>query len=783
MRALLLCAAALLLLSPDAAFALDAAVDVSDPCQMQWIRDHRDGPGTVAPGFPLDVPGSGVQWQVTPPPGLLPGQWWDIQIGDAYDTPSAGSGLLNCYGFPIATGFADWTGYTSFTLTFSNCSATDWFMADILVHTGWTNPPFNEPDTQYAAGWTWVAPGQTVTLAVDLTSAVNLNHVSNISFKLGTNFGTNPYEGTAICATVGPVDYVAPDPTGLCISTATPCVTVPVNLVQASGSSVRGASVTLQLSPELQLCGAGFQPGPLFSNPPWGSASPYFYVLNNGGGSYTIDYSILGAPCGPNTGGLLFTMDVGASPAALPDDTGTITVTSVIVRDCVNQPVPAASGPPALIPIDRTGPAAIADLVATQVKTGNDSDGTTKIQLTFTPPGDAVAMAVYRAPFGNYPEYDDPPGAGSVPLPAAYPPPAPWVLTAVAGSPGFDEVAVRDFWYYAAYTWDGCGNVSAASNMTPGTLNYHLGDVTDGVTPGTGDNLVGTIDITLLGINYGNALVPGDLLNYLDVGPTTDFSVNARPTTDNLVQFEDLMMFAINYGSVSKPGILPGGRNAITVHVPADGAAGLLEVSLELSSNGLVQGVSVPLRWNADIVEPVDFVSGELLQRQNGMGVAFSPAPGIVDATVFGSPLSGEGILATVRFRIIGEGDPGIGLGEVTARDAANRPIALDGAVMSGGGRDLTPVVTQLLPSAPNPFRAGTTIAFSLAAAGPARIQVYGFDGRLVRTLIDGVAPAGESRVAWDGRDNRGRDVAAGMYVVRFEATGHAISQRVVRLQ
>ena len=66
-----------------------------------------------------------------------------------------------------------------------------------------------------------------------------------------------------------------------------------------------------------------------------------------------------------------------------------------------------------------------------------------------------------------------------------------------------DEVTNRDFWYYVAFVTDGCGNVSAVSNRTNGTLNYHLGDVTNGFVAGTGNNLVDTILSTVARIEIG----------------------------------------------------------------------------------------------------------------------------------------------------------------------------------------------------------------------------------------------------------------------------------------
>jgi hypothetical protein len=767
------------------AFASDAGFGVGDACQSQWIRDYRNGPGLLDAGFPLDVTGSGVEWQVSPPVGQTAG-WWDIEIGDAYDTPATGSGMLTCYGFPVVSGFVDWTGYTSFTLSFTNCSLTDWFMADVVVNTGWTNSPYYETDNQYTSGWTWIAPGQTLAVTVDLAAAVNLNHVSNISFKLGTNYGnSNWYDGTHICTTVAPGDYVAPDPTGLCISTATPCVTVPVDLVQSSGSTVRGTSVTLQLSPELELCGAGIQPGPLFSNPPWGSATPYFYVLDNGNGSYTVDYSILGLACGPTTGGQLFTLDVGASALAGVDDVGTITVTEVIVRDCDNGPVDALPGLPASIPIDRSGPDAVVDLLATQVKTGNDADGTTGIQLSWSTPGDAVQVEVYRAPFGNYPEYDDPPGAGSAPVAPAYPPSAPWALTAVTASGAVDEVAVRDFWYYAIYTQDGCGNWSAVSNRTDGTLNYHLGDVSGIGGPGNGDNLVGTIDISLLGAHYGITLAAPDPVGYLDVGPTTDSSTNGRPTTDNAIQFEDLIIFAINYGAVSKPVARPlaADRNEVALQVgELPGEGGRFDAVIRLASDGSIQGVSVPLVWNAAVVEPVEMIAGDFLDRQSGPAQAFAPRAGAVDAAVFGSTFAGEGELAKLTFRVIGAGEPGIALGEVQARDAENHRVELK-LTTERGDRGTLPAITRLLPCAPNPFLGATAITFTLAEAGPVKLQIYSVGGRLVRTLQDEWTAAGVHEITWNGLDRAGREVASGSYLIKMTTSDRSETQRVIRLR
>ena len=69
----------------------------------------------------------------------------------------------------------------------------------------------------------------------------------------------------------------------------------------------------------------------------------------------------------------------------------------------------------------------------------------------------------------------------------------------------------------------------------------------------------------------------------------------------------------------------------------------------------------------------------------------------------------------------------------------------------------------------------------SLRATGPASLGVYDVSGRRVRTLLAGVQPAGSRTVTWDGRDDAGTQLRAGMYVLRLVA-GERIETRTVRL-
>ncbi|HPF36464.1 MAG TPA: FlgD immunoglobulin-like domain containing protein, partial [Candidatus Krumholzibacteria bacterium] len=88
------------------------------------------------------------------------------------------------------------------------------------------------------------------------------------------------------------------------------------------------------------------------------------------------------------------------------------------------------------------------------------------------------------------------------------------------------------------------------------------------------------------------------------------------------------------------------------------------------------------------------------------------------------------------------------------------------------------PARTMLLGASPNPFNPRTTLRYALAQAGPVRLTVSDMRGRRLAVLVDGVRPAGEHAVVWDGRDAAGRALGSGAYVGVFEAEGRRETRR-----
>ena len=83
----------------------------------------------------------------------------------------------------------------------------------------------------------------------------------------------------------------------------------------------------------------------------------------------------------------------------------------------------------------------------------------------------------------------------------------------------------------------------------------------------------------------------------------------------------------------------------------------------------------------------------------------------------------------------------------------------------------------------PNPFNPVTSIEYYVENKCRVRLKVYNVSGRLVRTLIDEIQEAGPRRVIWNGRDNQGRVVSAGIYFCRFDAADYSESKKIVLLR
>ena len=89
--------------------------------------------------------------------------------------------------------------------------------------------------------------------------------------------------------------------------------------------------------------------------------------------------------------------------------------------------------------------------------------------------------------------------------------------------------------------------------------------------------------------------------------------------------------------------------------------------------------------------------------------------------------------------------------------------------------------VARLEQNRPNPFNPETVISYDAGSGGRVLIRVFDASGRLVRTLVDASQRPGTYSVRWNGRNERGLQVASGRYFYRL-AVGNTVRTRTMTL-
>lgn len=83
----------------------------------------------------------------------------------------------------------------------------------------------------------------------------------------------------------------------------------------------------------------------------------------------------------------------------------------------------------------------------------------------------------------------------------------------------------------------------------------------------------------------------------------------------------------------------------------------------------------------------------------------------------------------------------------------------------------------------PNPFNPSTNIRFELPQQTEVHLSIYNLLGQRIAVLVDESKSAGVYTVQWDGRNNIGKAVASGIYLMRLEAGSEVKIKRMVLLK
>ncbi|MGH7724467.1 MAG: FG-GAP-like repeat-containing protein [Candidatus Eiseniibacteriota bacterium] len=98
-------------------------------------------------------------------------------------------------------------------------------------------------------------------------------------------------------------------------------------------------------------------------------------------------------------------------------------------------------------------------------------------------------------------------------------------------------------------------------------------------------------------------------------------------------------------------------------------------------------------------------------------------------------------------------------------------------AVPDRDARDgLQPVAVR-----PNPFHSQVSLHYVLPRGSRTTLSLFDVRGRRIAVLVERVQEAGAHSVMWNGRDDGGQAVPAGIYSVRLESGGKMVSRKLVR--
>jgi len=93
------------------------------------------------------------------------------------------------------------------------------------------------------------------------------------------------------------------------------------------------------------------------------------------------------------------------------------------------------------------------------------------------------------------------------------------------------------------------------------------------------------------------------------------------------------------------------------------------------------------------------------------------------------------------------------------------------------------PITYVLHQNYPNPFNPITTLSYDLPEDALVNITIYDMMGRQVKTLINDQQTAGYRSVQWNGTNNIGQPVSAGLYLYTIQAGDYSQTRKMVLLK
>jgi hypothetical protein len=323
-------------------------------------------------------------------------------------------------------------------------------------------------------------------------------------------------------------------------------------------------------------------------------------------------------------------------------------------------------------------------------------------------------------------------------------------------------------------------SVDPATEKTSAEIRLDLGSLrsagvaaADTVLP----DVTATLEIQLLvgDFNFDGKVDIIDFFQFADAfgsaDPVFDLSGNG------LVDLSDFFIFSDNFGtSLGKSvGALPAGSTELSMSLVGGGGGEQLEIKLSQRAGQPVRGLMLQLVFDPEILRMSSFQGPEQGRERFPLRAWIrGNTDGAATLLAGGGPVdlpAGQG------------GDLGAILFERRSGDGG--VVRVSAAVVQTPGRaellietpqslrfPALPADFVLYPAYPNPFNPETTLRFFLPQSSHVSLRVFDLTGRAVRVLVETRLSSGFQALVWDGRDQLGRAVGSGVYLVEMRAAG-----------
>lgn len=300
--------------------------------------------------------------------------------------------------------------------------------------------------------------------------------------------------------------------------------------------------------------------------------------------------------------------------------------------------------------------------------------------------------------------------------------------------------------------------------ITLQTLNALPGD-------GNGDGVINFDDFFIFADDFGTSAARSDY-NF-----------------DGIVDFTDFFLFAdfFNAAAARPLPVAAGNLQGLSLVVDARPAsAERVDVAVNWRSEDDLRGAGLWLTWDPRELAFDEAAGPETDNGSQRVLVWTSDDAEAGRLEMAAAPVAGGAFasqVASLQFRRLTAAASQVRVTAAVGRDRAGTTQVLK--LPADASIAALPSVAMLYPAHPNPFNPETVIPFFVPAGSDTRVDVRIYDllGRRVRSLRSGVATGGHHRVVWHGRDDAGRQVGAGVYLVELRAGSHRQVRKVMLLK